>query len=115
MTLLIKNNLTTIYTVDVKGSGGSGLIEFVKVAKKSENINSEWYLKENYNLDSGHVRDKMVEFIYGNNHSHSNKTSHDQVVLFSIYSDDLIEFGDNVDPVSMKEEFSNLDISEYKH
>jgi hypothetical protein len=35
MTLLIKNNLTIIYPVELKGSGGTGIIEFIKILKKN--------------------------------------------------------------------------------
>jgi hypothetical protein len=36
MVLLLKNNLTVLHPVDIKGSGGTGLIEFVKILKKSK-------------------------------------------------------------------------------
>ena len=37
MTLLIKNNLTILYPIELKGSGGTGIVEFVKIIKKSHN------------------------------------------------------------------------------
>ena len=35
MTLLLKNNLCVLQAVNLKGNGGTGLIEIVKVLKKS--------------------------------------------------------------------------------
>lgn len=36
MVLLLKNNLTVLHPVEIKGSGGTGMIEFVKILKKSK-------------------------------------------------------------------------------
>lgn len=35
MKLLLKNNLTLLHSIDLKGAGGTGLLEVVKVLKKS--------------------------------------------------------------------------------
>lgn len=34
MKLMLKNNLTQLHAIDVKGCGGTGLLEIVKVLKK---------------------------------------------------------------------------------
>jgi hypothetical protein len=64
MKLLIKNNLTAIEPVDLKGSGGTGFIEFVKVFKHSfggDNIELEKDIEETSFSEStahyGTVRD----------------------------------------------------------
>ena len=47
MKLLLKNNLTVIHAIDVKGKSGSGFLEVVKVLKKAPSIsgiNPDYYI-----------------------------------------------------------------------
>jgi hypothetical protein len=55
MKLIVKNNVTVLHMVDVKGSSGTGILEVTKILKKSPHspANSEHYL--NAHTLNGHV------------------------------------------------------------
>jgi hypothetical protein len=48
MKLLLKNNLTVFHPVELKGSGGTGVFEVLKVLKKKSHKNTAAVIKEQY-------------------------------------------------------------------
>lgn len=86
MTLLLKNNLCVLQAVNLKGSGGTGLIEVVKVLKKS--YTSETYTNVHtpvpsmvstptpidnstgnpggpFDVHSPAIKDRIINYIFG--------------------------------------------------
>lgn len=67
MNLLIKNNLTVLHQVELRGCSGTGLIEFTKVLKKSqttENYISVQNLHQGFhdsNIDVENLSDPVTQ------------------------------------------------------
>mmetsp|Transcript_22629 Transcript_22629/g.21796 ORF Transcript_22629/g.21796 Transcript_22629/m.21796 type:complete len:209 (-) Transcript_22629:3080-3706(-) len=88
MTLLVRNNLTIFYPIELKGSAGTGIIEFISSSKKPLNTT----LEERHFPD----REKILSFIYGQDWKEE-KVHPEAPILFSVSTEDMLQFDEELE------------------
>ena len=93
MTLLVRNNLTIFYPIELKGSAGTGIIEVISSSKKAQNGSLYERIQTSIPDPPSVQRENILSFIYPSQPSHAQE----HVILFSVSTEDMLHFDEELE------------------